>query len=175
MRLLKILTSAGIFLCGFTASYSQSVSPFITNVSGGSYHAAGSYTQYEWSVGELAAIETYRSNNIIITHGVLEPCTDKGSFPTTSLRFRNNEIRLFPNYTTGKFELDISVPLSGQLDLVLVNTTGQTIAKRSLHNECCGHIEYFDIGNLPSGIYLLTATLKADGTTLHGTIKVVKF
>ena len=55
----------------------QTAAPYITNVAGGSYHTDTSYAQYEWSVGELAVIETYTSANIIITNGVLQPCTDK--------------------------------------------------------------------------------------------------
>lgn len=164
-----------------TQLQAQNIAPFIVNSAGGSYQPANSYIQYEWSVGELAVISTYTAPNLINTNGVLQPCTENVAPPSYVSRFAEGELRLFPNPTSGRFELNVKVPISGKMDIELLNSTGQVISKKSFRNECCGRIEYFDVSGVPGGMYMLVVTLQPDdtnpganGTIRKSTIKIVK-
>lgn len=173
---------ATLLFAVITHVHGQSVAPFIINSAGGNYQNAGSYILYEWSVGESAVIFTFTGNNATATNGVLQPCTENVSPPAYVSRFADGELRLFPNPTPGKFELNIAVPIPGRMNIELVNTVGQVIAKRNFRNECCGRIENFDISALPGGVYMLVATLEPDEASpadnkiiiRRGSIKVVK-
>jgi len=171
-----------LFLAATARVQGQGITPFIINSAGGAYQSAGSYMQYEWSLGELAVISTYTSSSLVTTNGVLQPCTENVSAPAYTSRFADGELRLFPNPTPGKFELNIAVLFPGRMNIALVNATGQIIVKRNFRNECCGRIEYFDISAIPNGIYMLVATLVPDEASpadnkiiiRRGTIKVIK-
>ena len=64
------------------------VVPTILNSAGGTYDNATSYYRYEWSLGELLLIQSFATadSSILVTQGVLQPCTDHiGISPYTVL------------------------------------------------------------------------------------------
>lgn len=160
-----ILTVSVLFLLQDKAS-AQSVAPTIFNVAGGYTNPGAApgtgYYQYEYSVGELTMIETFTIPNYTFTQGVLQPCTDKVLNDPLALIFHKGEYVLFPNPTTGKFELDFLLKVKGQLVLQLVDNMGRVIETREFHYDGCGRIERFDINRLADGIYTLHATLRGD-------------
>lgn len=159
------------------------VVPAVLNAAGGTYDNPSSYYRYEWSFGELVLIQAFAppDSSILVTQGVLQPCTDKGPSPFI-VYFEPEEYKIFPNPTEGKFELDFFVRLSGQMHLQLINTIGQTIMTRSYHYDGCCRIELFDIRHLPNGIYFIVADFVPDqrrgGDNLevirHSGLRVVK-
>ncbi|HJW31471.1 MAG TPA: hypothetical protein VJ508_19715 [Saprospiraceae bacterium] len=160
------------------------VVPAIFNTAGGSYDNPSSYYRYEWSFGELLLIQSFAppDSSILVTQGVLQPCTDKlGSSPFTLL-FDDGDYKLFPNPTSGKFEVDFFVRTPGLMSLQLINSIGQILSKKSYHYDGCCRIELFDISYLPDGMYFVVADLKPDinrpGDNLevirHSGLKVVK-
>ncbi len=64
-----------LLLCGgFTQALlmqAQSISPSTLNTCGGTKTVAGNI--YEWSVGEMALVNTFNASGAIITQGVLQP------------------------------------------------------------------------------------------------------
>lgn len=159
------------------------VVPAILNTAGGTYDNALSYHRYEWSLGELALIQTFApaDSSIILTQGVLQPCTDKVGVSPYTVFFEAGDYKLFPNPTTGRFEIDFFVKTTGQMSLQLINSIGQVIEKRSYHYDGCCTIELFDISGKPAGIYFVVAdlvpdTLRADGLLVirHSGLKLVK-
>jgi hypothetical protein len=116
-----------------------------------------------------------------VTQGVLQPCTDKlGSSPYTVL-FEAGDYKLFPNPTSGPFEVDFFITTPGQMSLQLINALGQVLWKKVYHYDGCCRIEMFDLTNYPSGVYFVVADLKpdtrrADGLEVirHSGLKVVK-
>lgn len=105
-QLTLVLTGIAMLFC--IRGQSQSITPFLLNASGGTYDNSTSYTRFEWSFGELVLTDTYKSpsGNLILTNGLLQPCTDKVVSDPEILLFGTNEWKIFPNITTGKFELD---------------------------------------------------------------------
>lgn len=138
------------------------VVPAVFNAAGGTYDNPGSYYRFEWSFGEMLMIESYANadSSLILTQGVLQPCTDKINGSPHVLIFDKGDYRLFPNPTNGKFELNFFVRTAGRMSLQLIDATGRILEKRQYdYNGCC-RIEYYDITKYPDGVYYVVADLK---------------
>ncbi|MBK8952294.1 MAG: hypothetical protein IPM85_08445 [Chitinophagaceae bacterium] len=160
------------------------VVPAIVNSAGGTYDNALSYYRYEWSVGELVLVQAFApaDSAFLITQGVLQPCTDEIHNSPYTVLFENGDYKLFPNPTSGKFEVDFFVKTPGQMSLQLINSVGSLLEKRSYHYDGCCRIEMFDLSKYPNGVYFVVADLKPDvnrpGDNLevirHSGLKVIK-
>ena len=152
------------------------VVPAILNTAGGSYDNASSYYRYEWSFGELVLVQAFApaDSSILVTQGVLQPCTDKiGPYPYTVL-FEAGDYKLFPNPTSGKFEVDFFVRSPGTMNLQLINSVGQILMTKSYHYDGCCRIELFDITKYPAGVYFVVADLKPDVNRVGDNIEVIR-
>lgn len=142
------------------------------------------YHQFEWSFGEMALINAFAptDSSVLLTQGVLQPCTDVVGGSALTLLFEQGDYKLFPNPTSGKFEVDFFVRTPGLMSLQLVNTMGQVLMTKSYHYDGCCRVELFDISRHPDGVYFVVANLKpdqrreADGIEVirHSGLKVVK-
>lgn len=159
------------------------VVPAILNVAGGTYDNPSSYFRYEWSFGELLLVQAFKSadSSIRVTQGVLQPCTDKIGYSPFTILFDAGDYRLFPNPTSGKFEVDFFVRTPGQMSLQLINSIGQILSSKSYHYDGCLRIELFDISRYPNGLYFVVADLKPDiirpgdrEVIRHSGLKVIK-
>jgi hypothetical protein len=160
------------------------VLPAILNSAGGSYDNPSSYHRYEWSIGELVLVQTFATpdSSLVLSQGVLQECTDAIISPSHIYEFANGDYKLFPNPTTGQFEVDFFVKTSGMMSLQLINSTGQVLEQRSFYYPGCCQLEMFDLTRHPAGIYFVVADLKPDvlspnGLEIrrHSGFKVVKF
>ena len=152
------------------------VAPAILNTAGGSYDIPSSYYRYEWSLGELLLIQAFGlpESSVIITQGVLQPCTEIiGNSPYTVL-FENGDYKLFPNPTGGLFEVDFFVRTAGQMNLQLIDATGRLLEKRSYHYDGCCRIELFDLTRYPNGVYFVVADLKPDENRAGDNMEVIR-
>jgi hypothetical protein len=191
MRKKLTLSCLAVFLAvSFSKAQVPSVNPVngvvpaILNSAGGTYDNATSYYRYEWSFGELLLIQSFAppDSSVLVTQGVLQPCTDKIGFSPFTLIFDEGDYKLFPNPTSGKFEVNFFVKTPGLMSLQLINSVGQVLSKRSYHYDGCCRIELFDISRYPDGIYFVVADLKPDinrpGDELlvrrHSGLKVIK-
>ena len=159
------------------------VVPAVLNTAGGTYDNALSYYRYEWSFGELTLIQAMApgDSSVLVTHGVLQPCTDKVGVSPYTVLFEAGDYKLFPNPTSGLFEVDFFVNTPGQMSLQLINSIGQVLTKKSYHYDGCCRIEMFDLTNYPGGVYFVVADLvpdtpRAEGLLVvrHSGLKVVK-
>jgi hypothetical protein len=158
--------------------------PAVMNTAGGSYDNPASYYRYEWSFGELLLIQSMAPNDssVLLTQGVLQPCTDKVGYSPYTVFFEAGDYKIFPNPTPGKFELDFFVTTPGRMSLQLIDATGRILEKRSYYYDGCCRIEYFDLSKYPDGLYFVVADLRPDkprpGDGLevirHSGLKVVK-
>ena len=167
-----------VALLTISALHAQSISPFTFNVAGGSYQNSNSYHRFEWSFGEAMIINLLASADsaLIVTHGVLQPCTEKaGNSPAISF-FGMDEYRLFPNPVTEKFELNFFIRQSGRMTLKLVDATGRELDKRSYQYNGCCRIEQYDLSRYANGVYYVIADLEPtdNSSPRHGGFKVVK-
>jgi hypothetical protein len=191
MRKRITLSCLAVFLAiGFLRSQVPSLNPqngvvpAILNAAGGSYDNPSSYYRYEWSFGELLLIQAFAppDSSVLVTQGVLQPCTDQIGYSPFTVLFEEGDYKLFPNPTSGKFEVDFFVRTPGTMSLQLINSIGQILSKKSYHYDGCCRIELFDISRYPDGMYFVVADLKPDvlrpGDNLevirHSGLKVIK-
>ncbi len=144
------------------SSQSQSIAPFTLNSTGGAYDNPTSYYRYEWSVAEMTSVATFSAADVVLTTGVLQPFTELVGMSPHIILFTNNEYRVFPSPTTGKFELDFFLRLSGNMVMQVLDESGRILESRSLRYEGNGSINYFDISRFPNGNYILAATFTPD-------------
>ncbi len=192
MRRRITLSYLAVFLALSFTSYAQvpslnpinGVVPAVLNLAGGSYDNPSSYYRYEWSFGELLLVQAFApgDSSILVTQGVLQPCTDKLGYSPFTLLFDEGDYKLFPNPTPGPFQLDFFVKTPGRMSLQLINSVGQVLETREYHYDGCCRIQYFDISRYPNGLYYVIADLKPDinrpGDNLevsrHSGLKVIK-
>ncbi len=191
MRRKITLSCLAVFLAiGFANSQVPSLNPVngvvpaVLNSAGGSYDNPASYNRYEWSFGELLLVQAFApaDSSVLVTQGVLQPCTDQIGYSPFTVLFDEGDYKLFPNPTSGKFEVDFFVRTPGQMSLQLINSVGQILMTKVYHYDGCCRIELFDISRYPNGIYYVVADLKPDikrpGDQLevirHSGLKVVK-
>ena len=192
MRRRVTLSCLAVFLAMSFTSQAQvpslnpinGVVPAILNAAGGSYDNPSSYNRYEWSFGELLLIQAFApaDSSVLVTQGVLQPCTDQLGYSPFTVLFESGDYKLFPNPTSGKFEVDFFVRTPGLMSLQLVNSMGQVLSKKSYHYDGCCRVELFDISRYPDGIYFVVADLKPDinrpidnlQVIRHSGLKVIK-
>jgi hypothetical protein len=139
-------------------------------MTGGTYKAG--YFDYEWSVGELSMIETFTTGGNIYTQGVLQPFTEYSTRWPQTVLFLNNEIKIFPNATTGYFEVNFLFRIPGIINIQLLDQTSRTLLARSIKYDGNGSIEKFNIGGLPSAIYKLLITHTPNDPNGNGNFSV---
>lgn len=174
----------GVLLAISSKSHAQvpSLNPFsgvvpaIFNSAGGTYDNPSSYYRYEWSFGELLLVQAFATpdNSILVTQGVLQPCTEQIGISPFTVLFDEGDYKLFPNPTSGKFEVDFFVKTSGQMSLQLINSAGQILSSKSYHYDGCCRIELFDISRYPDGVYFLVADLKPDNNRPGDNLEVIR-
>ena len=183
MRKKITLSLLAVFLAiSFCKAQVPSLSPYngvvpaIFNSAGGSYDNALSYYRYEWSFGELLLIQAFAppDSSILVTQGVLQPCTDKIGLSPFIVLFEPDDYQLFPNPTAGPFEVDFFVRTPGQMSLQLINALGQILLKKSFHYDGCCRIELFDISRYPNGVYFVVADLKPDENRSGDNLEVIR-
>jgi hypothetical protein len=173
MRKLQLLFfTVGIFFSA--VSNSQSVSPSILNVTGGT----NMFTFYriEWSFGEATAIATLSSPNLIVTSGVLQPGTDRPATVNNTTAWDRDEIKILPNPTQSWLEIDFFSKQQGNVTLTLFDEAGRSIVQRQFTYYGTGSIQKMDLTSYPNGQYFLNIRLDPSGTSVakRGTYKVQK-
>jgi hypothetical protein len=149
--------------------------PAVMNSGGYSYDAPSDYYRFEGSFGEMLLVQALSpaDSSVLLTQGVLQPCTDqlKG---TLTLLFEKGDYKLFPNPTKGKFEVDFFVKTPGRMTLQLMNATGEVLSTKSYYYDGCCRIELFDLTRYPDGVYFVVADLKPDELRQPDQIRVIR-
>ncbi len=91
-------------------------------------------TSSEWSLGELSLISDFAKpdSSLVMTHGVLQPCTDKVGKSPLIVYFEIDDYKLFPNPTKGKFEVDFFVRQTGRMEINLTDAAGKILENRTV-------------------------------------------
>jgi len=148
-----------MLLISCTTASAQSINTATINVGGGTY--ARGYFQFDWSIGEGASIETFKSlNNYLLTTGVLQPFTEKnltGAY--TTYFWAKDEVTVFPIPTQRILEVDIKVTAEGVINMQLFDQLGKLVLANRFDYIITNRIQKLDLIGLAPGIYYLDITM----------------
>ncbi|MBN8703279.1 MAG: T9SS type A sorting domain-containing protein [Bacteroidetes bacterium] len=84
---------------------------------------------HTFSVGELALIDTYNQNSIIITQGFLQPTALPNNINKVQELFANNKILIYPNpcMCNGEIHLYSSTKTVSNINIKVINQIGQQV------------------------------------------------
>jgi hypothetical protein len=170
---MRILALLALILLNLTSATAQSITPAVINVTGNSYTKG--YYSFDWSVGEMALVETAKATDgrIIVTNGILQPGLN---LVNLGLNFTPDEVKIFPNPTYGKIEINFSTLQQGSLLINLYDANGRLVISKRTISYGMGNIEYFDLSRFASGTYFLKIDLDPSLGSMPktGSYKLVK-
>ena len=170
---MKTLALLAFILTGIGVR-SQSISSYTLNSSGGSYSQG--YYNIDWSVGELALVNTVESTGqMIVTNGFLQPNLS-ASDQDQKHRFTASEIRIMPNPTHGKIEVNVATAEQGTLYFFVYDARGRAIANDKLLSAGIMVSRFIDLTTFPASSYLVRIELVPypGFTAKSGSYKIIK-
>lgn len=157
------------------AVQAQPVSSSVINAAGNSYSKG--YYAIDWSVGELALVNTMSSSNnyIVITNGLLQPGTSNDNI-NAGKHFTSEEIKILPNPTYNKVEINISTLQLGTLNILVYDAAGKLLMTTKTISNGLQRSEKLDLSGVASGTYLFYIELTPLPGSIRktGTFKIVK-
>jgi hypothetical protein len=174
--MMKIKTTIILYLLISLSGYSQSITPSVINVAGGS--AQKGYYQFEWSVGEMALINQTQSSDslYVLTNGFLQPYINTPGSRNNHKPFDPDELHIFPNPASKYLEIDFSTKQEGKVWFTLYNSVGQKVYDKTFPSYGLDHIERINVDRLAGGLYMLYIQLDPIvGSYLkRGAFKIIK-
>src|SRR5262245_35261334 len=158
------------------SSFSQSVTPSVTNAAGGVSERGG--YQFEWSVGEMSLVNQMESmpNLFVVTNGFLQPYISNPGFNNLDNQFGADELKVFPTPASSYVEIDLFTKQQGRLKIGLYNAIGQKVYSTELQSFGVDLIKRIPVSGFVSGTYLLHIELEADPNYVSkkGVYKIIK-
>ena len=156
--------------------YSQSITPAVLNVAGGS--SQNGYYQFEWSVGEMSLINQMESrpNLFVLTNGFLQPYILNPAVDNWKDHFGADEIKVFPTPASSYIEVVLFTRQQGRLKICLYDAIGQKIYSSELQSFGVDLIQRIPVNKFNTGTYLLHIELEADPNffSKKGVYKIIK-
>ena len=164
-----------MILISFNVS-AQSIIPSVINASGNSF-SKGNYV-IDWSVGEMSLIDAMSSadNSTTITNGFLQPFLFEPKISDNFLFFTPGELKILPNPTYNKIEIDFLTNQSGTVSLVLNDASGKFLLSKKIFISGLGTIERLDLSTYSAGTYFIRLELTPAPGSIRkmGIYKIVK-
>ena len=145
--------------------------PTVVNSSGGS--ATYKTVTYDWSVGEMAAIETFSPSSLIITQGFLQPSNLKVD-QVDQLVSDHQKIVVYPDPGKQSCYLETNFGKPGKLNYLLVDLNGKVLQKKETNLKELTSKESINLSNYPNGFYLLRVSFTNIDETIFQTFKIQK-
>jgi hypothetical protein len=145
--------------------------PSVVNSSGGS--ANFKTITYDWSVGEMAAIETFSTNSLTITQGLLQPIILKINNVDQSSADQH-KIVVYPDPGKMSCYLETNFEKPGKLSYLLVDLNGRMLLKKETNLKELNSKESINLSNYPNGFYLLRVSFINKDETISQTFKIQK-
>jgi len=179
---MRKLILSWVFACFSLLVCAQSVGPQVINCSGGSYDPPGNF-RLDWSVGEMTLVNTMQSGLYVITNGFLQPTkygTIKGKEEQTLLREARDvtlqSIQVFPNPASDFVTVNLDMPGSGQVRMLLYDQNGRQLWSRDMLKKPAKSSERTALSTFPQGNYLLLVEWRPSkgGPATTGSFKIIK-
>jgi hypothetical protein len=159
-----------ILLSGYIRG--QSITPFTINSAGGT--AKIGTNTYEWSVAEMAVVQTATGSNIIVTQGILQPMPQNATGIQDPVALYQN-LQVYPNPTSGTIYLQYNLPSNGTIRYSLQDVTGkQILSNRVAVSENTGRLQ-IEMASVANANYMLSVYYQPlNGTAQAAAYKINK-
>lgn len=168
----KVLTA--LLLLNLAAK-AQTATSSVINAAGNSFSQG--YYAIDWSVGELAVVNTMSSPNgyIVLTNGLLQPAGSNENI-NPGKHFTSDEIKILPNPTFNRVEINISTLQQGTLNIIIYDAAGKQLMTTKTISNGLQRSEKMDLSAFASGTYLFYIELNPLPGSIRktGTFKIVK-
>lgn len=121
------------------------------NAAGGTSNIGAN--NYEWSVGEMALVNTGTASNIVVTQGVLQPAQSAGNVSDYTGTMKN--VTVYPVPTKSVVYIQHDFVSSGKLHFELMDVTGKVILQKDMLVEPGTGKQEINLENLPNASYML--------------------
>ena len=142
-----------ILLFFVLASTAQTTAPYAVNIAGNQVSVAN--YNFEWSVGESAAITTMGNSNLLVTNGLLQYNVENQPETNLIASFLPNEVRVYPNPVKNILEINILHANKGRHQIELLDSKGIKIKDVQLVYNGMGALESWNLSGLTAGQYFL--------------------
>ncbi|MFN8277047.1 MAG: T9SS type A sorting domain-containing protein [Chitinophagales bacterium] len=152
----------GLSVCFAVAASAQSLAPTVV-ATGGGYGTGGGYS-LSYTIGEMAAVQTFTGGGNILTQGFQQPESNVlGLLEAEDDGF--GAFSVYPNPTTEKLYFGYQFAREGAVTVTLYNAVGQQMTYRMNETYESGKvIHHLDCSDFAAGNYVLSAIFKgADG------------
>ena len=168
-----------LLMAGFatTSSYGQESVSGTVNAGGSGF--SNDKIIVDWSIGELARIDTRYSDNksLLLTQGFLQPDYARPLVMITDPSFEPGEVKLLPNPVKSVLKVQFSMRQSGYLRYMLFSQSGSKMQQSGFSYYGYGYTQSIDMTGYTPGVYYLYAELEpvAGSKVKKGSFKVIKF
>ena len=169
---MKLLALIALFFVG-QVTCAQSTGSSVINVAGNSF--SQSHLVVDWSVGEMALINTATSTNnqFIITNGLLQP---ELPVANNSHYFSADEVKILPNYGDGRIQVQFFTRQMGTLKMQVFDASGKLLLVSKAVSNGFGSVEKFNLTSFAAGTYFLKIDLQPSLGSVgkSGSYKIVR-
>jgi hypothetical protein len=144
------LFSCMFLLCNYSDAQPVKYTSTV-NAAGGTANIGGN--NYEWSVGEMALVNTGTGSNITVTQGVLQPAQSTGNVDDYAGVMKN--VSVYPVPTRGVVYIQHEFVSAGSLNYKLMDITGKLILERDVEIQPGTGKQEINLENLPNASYML--------------------
>jgi hypothetical protein len=128
-----------------------------------SQNTAGNFV-ISYTIGEMILVESVERSGLLITQGILQPFT--GVLLNTYDCFTSVDLNIYPNPSSGIFNMKLSLFKKGKFESVITDALGKRVfAEAFIYNSFA--LRQYNIQKFASGIYFLQVSFTEDdnGTT----------
>ena len=168
-----LLMSMFVTLIGSPLARGQSIWPSTLNATGGSTYIGGN--EFEWSVGEMALVNTFTTSSVIVTQGILQTRFGPGAVDVPSTTNLGDYLQVFPNPATGSINVKYTSNNEGILGLRLMDMTGKLLTEQKAEVKQGTANQKLDISTLAVATYMLEVyMMPTEGKMETTTYKIQK-
>lgn len=158
---MKNIVLLSFLFCLSKVCLSQNIPGVQTSCTTAFEGTAGSFI-ISYTIGEMPLIESWKSNGLFITQGILQPQTFVAE--TNYECFNQTEVRLFPNPTPGLFSLQLNIFKTGNIKMILIDAEGRQLMQDQFdYNSFI--IKKYDITKFANGQYYIALFFTETGNT----------
>lgn len=151
----------------------QSIWPSTLNATGGSGIIGGNV--YDYSIGEIALVNTFTTASIIVTQGLLQTDLHDGTNAVAATSKVVSQLQVFPNPSKALVNVQFNAACSGKMNLALRDITGRLILQQKVDVLPGSNLQQVDISSLAAAIYMLeVAITPAEGIAETSSYKIQK-